>query len=345
MEFTQGHRYLGGFLGGEPEKEEWVRAKAEKWADGVRILASIAKQYPQTAFAGLTISLQAEWQYVARTVPGINYIFEPVERAIRHHFIPALLGIDKVDGELRTLLAGGLKQGGLGIRNVVDSANALYETSREACDLLVESMLEGKRLRLGSHRRQVQKASLKGRKARVLLEDSFAESRAERMGIREKWRLLRAKSAGIWLSCIPSRLNGTELSAEEFRDNLRLRYNLKPLFMPEKCDGCGQPMTVEHALSCKVGGLVHIRHDDVADEFGHLCALALKPSRVTHEPVINSCGGSTESSNNAAPATSSNAQVQRPRKGAQVNLDKIKTVPDKREDSTQRETRIVVISP
>ena len=270
----------------------------------------------------------------ARTVPGINHIFEPVERAIRHRFLPALLGIDKVDGELRTLLAGGLKQGGLGIRNVVDSANALYETSCEACNLLVESMLERKRLRLGSHRRQVQKASLKGRKARVLLEDSFAEARAERMGIREKWRLLRAKSAGIWLSCIPSRLNGTELSAEEFRDNLRLRYNLKPLFMPEKCDGCGAPMTVEHALSCKVGGLVHICHDDVADEFGHLCALALKPSRVTHEPVINSCGASMEPSNNAAPATSSNAQVQRPRKGVKENLDEIRTVPDEREDST-----------
>ncbi len=28
-------------------------------------------------------------------------------------------------------------------------------------------------------------------------------------------------------------------------------------------------MTVEHALSCKTGGLVHIRHDDVADEWRH----------------------------------------------------------------------------
>ena len=34
-------------------------------------------------------------------------------------------------------------------------------------------------------------------------------------------------------------------------------------------------MTVEHALSCKVGGLVHIRHDDVADEWRHLCGCAL----------------------------------------------------------------------
>ena len=94
-------------------------------------------------------------------------------------------------------------------------------------------MLEGTRLHLGAHRKQVQQASLKGRKARVLLESKFADGRAQRIGVREKWRLLRAKSAGIWLACVPNRLNETELSAEEFRDNLRLRYNLHPLFMPE----------------------------------------------------------------------------------------------------------------
>ena len=88
---------------------------------------------------------------------------------------------------------------------------------------------------------------------------------------------------------MPSRLHGTELSAEEWRDNARLRYNLNPLSMPSACDGCGAKMTVEHALSCKVGGLVHIRHDDVADEFGHLCELAFSKGRVTHEPLINAC--------------------------------------------------------
>ncbi|KAL7531986.1 LOW QUALITY PROTEIN: hypothetical protein ACHAXR_004351 [Thalassiosira sp. AJA248-18] len=34
-------------------------------------------------------------------------------------------------------------------------------------------------------------------------------------------------------------------------------------------------MTVEHALPCKVGGLVHIWHDNVADEIRHLCGTAL----------------------------------------------------------------------
>jgi hypothetical protein len=32
---------------------------------------------------------------------------------------------------------------------------------------------------------------------------------------------------------------------------------------------------------------VHIRHDDVAQEFGYLCGLAFKKSRVTYEPLIN----------------------------------------------------------
>jgi hypothetical protein len=37
-------------------------------------------------------------------------------------------------------------------------------------------------------------------------------------------------------------------------------------------------MSVEHALLCKVGGLVHTQHDDVADKWRHLCGTALSPS-------------------------------------------------------------------
>ena len=48
-------------------------------------------------------------------------------------------------------------------------------------------------------------------------------------------------------------------------------------------------MTVEHALSCKTGGLVHIRHNDAADEWRHLCGTALSPCQVEHQPRIFSC--------------------------------------------------------
>jgi hypothetical protein len=98
-----------------------------------------------------------------------------------------------------------------------------------------------------------------------------------------------AGAAGLWLSVIPDRLNGNSLSAKEFRDNLWLRYNLLPLDMQQLCNGCGAPMTVEHALCCKVGGLVHIRHENVADEWHHLCGCALTFGRVERKSQFYSC--------------------------------------------------------
>jgi hypothetical protein len=43
---------------------------------------------------------------------------------------------------------------------------------------------------------------------------------------------------------------------------------------------------VEHGLSCKKGGFVGQRHDDVCEELAHLCSMALTPSRISSEPEI-----------------------------------------------------------
>jgi hypothetical protein len=163
--------------------------------------------------------------------------------------------------------------------------------------------------------------------------------RGLRKGQREAFRLERACEAGIWLTCIPSRLHGTELSKEEFVDNLRLRYNLEPLAMPCKCDGCGQKMSVEHALSCKVGGLVHIRHDDVGSEFGHLSELAFSKSRVTHEPRINQCEtraerAARESGVVEEPAVHKVAQAAGKLNEEGEKLGDIETTEDERADAT-----------
>eukprot|EP00956_Cyclotella_meneghiniana_P033352 scaffold95206_cov68-Cyclotella_meneghiniana.AAC.1 len=300
---SRGERYLGGFVGSKREKEEWVKKKVEVWEKGVNILAGIAKRFPQTAFAGVAMSLQHEWQYVARTVPGIGHLFAPVERAIRNNFLPTLLGEDSITGEMRELLAQGVKQAGLGIRNPVDCAEACYDTSKKCCEKLAEAIVAGTEFNLAEHKAHVRSTGQFAKNMRVCDEESLVSVRGRDKGLMEKHRLMRACSAGIWLTCFPNRLNGTAISAEEFRDNLRLRYNLKPLGMPEFCDGCGKRLTVEHALACKCGGLVHIRHDDVAQEFGYLCGLATKPSRVTYEPLINHSRGGVTATNQAAANT------------------------------------------
>jgi hypothetical protein len=106
-----------------------------------------------------------------------------------------------------------------------------------------------------------------------------------------KRRMIRAKETGTWLTTMPNRLNATELSADEFRDSLRLRLGLAPLGLPDRCDGCGHRFSLGHAMTCKKGGLVLLRHNDVVAEWHHLCAQALPPSAVSDEPLIYSARG------------------------------------------------------
>ncbi len=91
-------------------------------------------------------------------------------------------------------------------------------------------------------------------------------------------RLGQMGETGAWLSVIPNRFDGTELLREEFQDNLTICYGLHLRGLPERCDGCREPFTVEHGLSCKKGGFVGQQHDNVCEELSHLCLMALTPS-------------------------------------------------------------------
>ena len=41
---------------------------------------------------------------------------------------------------------------------------------------------------------------------------------------------------GLFLTAIPSRMNGAILSPQEWRDNVCILYNLEPLDMPQYCN-------------------------------------------------------------------------------------------------------------
>ena len=98
---------------------------------------------------------------------------------------------------------------------------------------------------------------------------------------------MRAQESGAWLNAVPSTMNGTTLSKEEFSDNLRYRCGFEPINLPEYCDGCGEVFSVEHGLNCKKGGLVNARHEDVADTWAWLGSLAYCPSAISHRPRVD----------------------------------------------------------
>jgi hypothetical protein len=117
----------------------------------------------------------------------------------------------------------------------------------------------------------------------------------------------RGKETGAWLSVLPSIVNGTELSAEEFRDALTIRYGELPSNFPTHCDGCDAHFTLQHALACKKGGLVIFRHNEVRDELAHLATKAFTPSAVRDEPLILS-GRVAEKVKPLEPSSANNQQ-------------------------------------
>jgi hypothetical protein len=285
--FTRGMKYVGGWVGSEKMKERWIKPKVADWVYAIETLALVAVKYPQCAYRLLVTSLQNEWQYASRTVPDIGPHLKPVETALAVTFIPALLQIEgHVQPDFRRLLANGVKAGGMAIRDPVGDAPRLFATSQEASTVLVASILANGPLDSASHKRMVRAAGKRGRKARVDAEEAHLKGMGERLGRKVKKRLERAPETGAWLSSNPTRLNGGELSAFEFRDNILLRYGYRPKGLPAKCDGCAVDFEIEHALNCRKGGLVTMRHDDVRDEWAHLCGCALTKARVRTEPKI-----------------------------------------------------------
>ena len=212
----------------------------------------------------------------------------PIEEALREKVFPSLFGGEDITADFRKIMGHSINHGGLGIPSPRLSSESAYNTSKAASRKLVDSLLGGSVLNYVGHRACVRKASQSVRLSKKIVELSELFERQEQAGDQEKNRLHRVTRNGACLSDVPHCLNVTELSWEEFWENLRLRYGLMPQDTPVTCDGCGKKFSIKHALSCPKGGLVLVQHDAAAKEWGALGARALVPSDITYKPKINS---------------------------------------------------------
>ena len=137
----------------------WVKPQVEVWSHRVKVIAKVSLRHPQLAYAGLGMSLQSEWQYLQRTVPGVNTLMGPIEEALRENFFPLIFGGEEITADFRKILGHSVKHGGLGIPDPRLSAECAYNTSKVASMELVESLLEGSGLKYAGHRACVSKAN------------------------------------------------------------------------------------------------------------------------------------------------------------------------------------------
>ncbi|KAL7477070.1 hypothetical protein ACHAW6_002890 [Cyclotella cf. meneghiniana] len=304
VSYSRGWRYVGGFVGSRATRDEWLSPMIQRWVTGIERLAAIATRFPHSAYAGLVSCLSAEWHYICRTIPDVGPSLVPVEQALRMKFLPAIIRFtNPIDGEFRTLLGNRVKTGRLAIRDPTKMAASLYSTSVEATNMLARTLIRNEPINIDAHRNCVRATGAAHRKTRRNGEAAFHAALMERALPKVKKWMERTAVAGAWLSTIPGRFSGTQLTKEEWFDNVAIRYGKRPANLPDQCNRCGSGLTLEHGLSCKKGSLVGIHHNDVHDEWAHLCSIALTDSRIVIEPAIFYGNGTQAGATNAANAT------------------------------------------
>ena len=82
-------------------------------------------------------------------------------------------------------------------------------------------------------------------------------------------QLASEKGASSWLTALPVKEFGYLLNKQQFSDAICLRYNLRLKDCPKVC-ACGSDFSVNHALICKKGGYVSMRHNWLRDELAKM---------------------------------------------------------------------------
>ena len=201
-----------------------------------------------------------------RTIESFEEYAGPIHEDIHEMFLPLLFGQEEpLPDEPCDLVSLTPAQGGLGMPNLRSEAPRQYAASKSIISLHVESIkAQSPFMATGEQSVDDQK------KHQQSMKTTYSKSRMEEIDASLSPDLLRSKEqardkgATSWFNAIPLKEQGLALNKQEFRDSLRLRYNLPVSDLPNHC-ACGDRMTVGHALSCKRGGFVAQRHDGIRE--------------------------------------------------------------------------------
>jgi hypothetical protein len=293
VKITTSHRFLGGVVGDDDGSSSFVKSCVEDRLSLVENLVSIAASQPQLAYSAFTRSVQSKWMYVQRVVPDCGHLFESLEHFISERFIPTIFGSEISPSE-RILFTLPARMGGLNILNPTVNNQLNYTTSRRLT-LPIVSAIKGSIIfdfnTISAHYHSIQEDISNEKLASF---ESLFNNILTQLNESQRRAVNRAKDEKMssWLTVAPVRKHHFDLTAQEFRDALALRYRKPLLSIPSSCDGCGADIVLSHALSCRFGGLVTQRHNEVRDTFGDLASLAW--GQVIKEPIVRDANNSSD---------------------------------------------------
>lgn len=260
---AEGKKHLGAAIGSEDYKNEFVNEKIKSWVTEIINLTEIAKKDPHSAYCAFTHGLRHKYTYIFRTIPNIKDLLQPLENVIRKHFIPSITGDHCCNDIERKLLSLPPKLGGLGIINPMEIVEDQFKNSNSFTKSLKDQIIQQDRIYKPAKENEIRN-EIRGRKLsrhRDILAEIENDSNDK---MKLCLAIAQSNGASNWLTSLPIKDEGFHLNKREFWDAICLRFNWPIPFLPTMCV-CSKPFDVSHSLSCKKGGFVTLRHNEVRD--------------------------------------------------------------------------------
>ena len=291
-----GQRYLGAAIGTQSFIKQYVQDKVAKWVTELEELCKIALTEPQLAYSAYITGLSKRWTYVMRTIPNIADLFAPLEACIRSSFLPIIVGNHAFTNTDRDIYSLPTRFGGLAVSNPVEMCPLEYSLSRKATQPLTEAILNQK-LTLSPEETHEMNQKIKHAKNGISSEKTLynkyklASIKAKCTDdISRNLDILCQKGASSWLTALPLEEFHYTLSKQEFTDAVLMRYKHPIRDRPQIC-ACSKANTIDHALSCAMGGYRDMRHNQIRDLEASLLEEVCKDVRT--EPKLLPLTGET----------------------------------------------------
>ena len=202
-----------------------------------------------------------------RTIPDIDNLLKPLENRIHQHLIPALTGHPPCSAIERDLLALPVRLGGLGLHDPSSLSTESFQSSKHITAPLVALIISQDLEKTPDYDTisTIKKGNrqLQDEKTRTVYDQLTPE-------LKQCVDLSKEKGSSSWLSVLPLEKHGFYLHKGEFCDALFLHYgwmlNNTPLMhIRGVLFKCGAKFSVNHAMTCHMGGFPTIRHKEIRD--------------------------------------------------------------------------------